>query len=1632
MKTIHVTAATTPEGNGQFRPKFGVDFPAYGAKGQDLKSMPAAIPGTFLDLISPKIPGKGRVRAAHTFKALSQVIGRAMVRDLYGALLPEDRKSDLDLSQTFSDQTLTELYNNVVPNLGKFIKVKRVDTGWEIQLPVMMTNLQTIFSLCMPQKKEYMADGELNLEGRKAMSRVAMYAIPTLAQLGWKFDKSKANFSMPAERIAKTFSGDFLNVNAFYAKYTNSFQLQMYSTAAMNNLFSDLSINSIKDIEATDDVALASFIGNALASNIVVRAVVILPDEEAPYYTQSAAKEIKAYQVLDFFYRWYKYAFTSKLDLPTFTHSFVSPIKKNEGFIPKPRTNKLGLVLTSKNYLMYVPNHAEVNKLHEYADAYERFSGTEEGYATIASKPSEDLKQQVQFQLVYVDWVNNKVLYTGETPNLMTIDLDNTYSCTNFTIASFLYSEIKPTGANGFTDYVLNLCQRNEAAFGDTQDVGNFMQGMDFGDLADKMRAVNPVAAENFMRKVNASTPLYAYINAVIDFLHDVHVGENKHYSKEIPKEFEYPIRAKDCTENAANPLLVPVGRWIKQTYSKVMKDPFAYINKCQRSPYVTMQSIANLIVWNEARNFQSYLDADKKEREVYITQDVLDPNYEAAFPNSGGLSGLQPHQNRVMNASRKLAKNVIVAVAAGGGKTIITITDVLRSLAEDWKKVRKEERAIKKCLVICPSYLMKDYVSEINYVSKGTINPIPFDTRVFAAYAGTEDTQYTGRRDYSNLKALVDNAPPNTIFITGYDTYSRSGNEVNVYGGELVYGNAHIDFMRSCQFDAVWMDESHFLKSAESGRAKAIELLISDIPYKRLLTGTIVPNTLVDLVRQVGFFNPGILGNEEDFRRTYSEGGDSTGAFVARQGAEQEIFRQLKNHVVFQNVQRKEWAALLPKMREEFVPAYLTENQRKVYDILVGEMLDEMQGDGEAKDAFKGSSGTDMTGENDEDIEHVFDKYERNLSAIESFLASPMAIPISEQYLIEDADKESPKGKEVLQILRRHLSNPTKYPGKIIIFCNTYASVEGIYKDFPPDIQHLTIKYSAETKTEDEAEFKTNPKKRIIIGISQSMETGLNLQIADTLIRIDNVWSPGRFEQGLARINRPDLKSDVDPRMATGLFMYYITVDRTIDVLKTARLTSKTVQVARFYNAGTTDYKYYENIGIDETGAPIQPMPISFENLRTGLSWNDLEKYVRAYGEYRNAEDLVFEDFRNRFPNIKRVPVKHTGLLKGSALLKRIPYTPGMQIFGARELGLVPYNEYKRKFIEKNGEDKWDPKNLPLHTAYGDGICNGEGKLVNVSLYQGGSVSLYSAVLFVITKKVTSTKEIREQLSDITNMEMVDIQLENYRISNRKSKAAQKELEKKLKESQRQLRSKRQQQEVINPNDVVRKDSRRKSEETPIAPADEQTNKIINLYLTLTNQLIALATSVDDPDVLISEFKHFGFQALPSYWFIELKTVAALDEFITKIDKLNSEEKIVLKDEYFYMLEGIEGEFKQGRSKLLKTTQKTQTDIGHFLIDRRRKISDPKEVRPLPMIVDGVLYICVDIRTHSPSAITAIKRIKVPGSQWELQDNTLAAFFTKKSDVLSTIKEIKANGYTIENENELKETYTNLRVLGK
>ena len=95
-----------------------------------------------------------------------------------------------------------------------------------------------------------------------------------------------------------------------------------------------------------------------METNYIVYANVFLPDEEAPYYFQQYSDEVKPSTVLDFFYRWYRYAFTTKIELPTFTHPISAPVKKNAAFTPRPRTNNLGLVLTNRNTLLYVPNDA--------------------------------------------------------------------------------------------------------------------------------------------------------------------------------------------------------------------------------------------------------------------------------------------------------------------------------------------------------------------------------------------------------------------------------------------------------------------------------------------------------------------------------------------------------------------------------------------------------------------------------------------------------------------------------------------------------------------------------------------------------------------------------------------------------------------------------------------------------------------------------------------------------------------------------------------------------------------------------------------------------------------------------------------------------------------------------------------------------------------------------------------------------------------------------------------------------------------------------------------------------------------------------------------------------------------------
>lgn len=1620
MQTLIARTPVTAADAGVLRPTFGVDFPAFGAKGADNKKMPASIPGTFLDLFTPETRAKKRDKYAFTLKAFTQAFGRALLRDITGAMLPDDKKADLVATEFFNDEELRKYYATTMPALAKLVRVQRQGNGWLLSLPILTINLNNMITRCM---KEYTDETPSYVAAQ--FNRIATYVLPTLKTLGWRFDSTAVNFDMPLNRVGSSFHGEFLQANQFLAKYAKKFNVEGKQKLPIIRTRNGDAATSLTEVPLGEQETLGAFVSGAMDAIFVARVDVFLPDEETSYYFQTPPEDVKPTNVLDFMYRWYKYAFTTKTELPTFTHPISSPAKKNVAFVPRPRTNNLGLVLTSRNTLMYVPEN--VDSLQEFEKNYTDSTQTEDGYYTVASKPSEELINAVTHKLLFVDWVGNKIMYTGETPNILILDLENTYKPTAASIIKRLMGELNYTMVSSF---IGSMSNGNRKVFGKEDTLSSFASSVEIGNMADILYSINRIAAQNFLRGFSASMPIEQYATAVISFMFDIHQGENKSYNVEvIPEAFNvYPVKAKDVVDSSQNPLYLPIARWLKETHDAVMKDPLHYINNCGASPATTLDRLGSLITWNQAVHFETIRNEDFQEREVYFTQDDLDPNYVPAFKNSEGVKSLLPHQAKVLNANRKIPKFSIIAVAAGGGKTIITIEDIMRAI---------EEGVVKRPLVDCPAYLMKDYVAEINYVSQGKTNVVVFDTAVFNSYSKTPETASTGVRDYTKLKALVDNAPPNTIFVTGYDVYARSGNQISVYGGELVYSNSHIEFMRSCHFDGVWLDESHFLKSAGANRAIATETLIAEIPYKRLLTGTIAPNSLVDLVRQVGYFNPDILGSEADFRQRYSEDGSDSGTFVAKQGAEYQIYRELKNQVVFQNVQRKEWAALLPPMVEYFVPAYLTPNQKKVYDVLLGELVDKMSADAEVKTLLKEEEENDL--EAADDIEYVFQNYEENLSAIESFLASPLSTPMSEEMLVNPEDKISPKGKEVIEIIQTHLANSQKYPGKIIVFCNTYASVEGIFREFPPEVQALTVRYHADTKTEDEAEFKTNPKKRIIIGISQSMETGLNLQIADTLIRVDNVWSPGRFEQGLARVNRPNLKdAGGDPRMKTGIHMYYIMVDRTIDILKVARLTSKTVQIAKFYNAGTPDYKYYEGIGLDANGTPLEPIRVSMENLRAGLTYaHDLEPYKTAYAEYRSAESKVFEKYREDHPELTKVNVKHTGLLKGSKLLTRIPYTPGMSIFAADQLGLVPYPTYKRQFIEKYGEEKWDPINLPVHTEYGEGLLTGvKASYIGVDLYAGGNVNLQPSVIFVITKKLTSTKEIRQTIADIVGLESVEIKLESFRLEQRKARKENQERKLQERELERQMRIAERQKrkdEKLQPLQVVKEDKRRKQDnvEDMLAPADDEDNNVINLYLSLTNSMLSLATSGDDPDANYRELKAYGFQLIRPYWYIELKQAAVMNAFIDKLDVLSQKGTIVIQDKYFYLLEDIYNEFKQGRSKLLQVSNKTQTDIGHFLLDRRRKITNPLEIRPMPMIVDGKLYICLDTATHNPAILQKVKRIQVPGVKWDLQDDALIAFFTKRSEVMQTIKEMKADGFTIENEAELKETYNQLKVRG-
>lgn len=1021
---------------------------------------------------------------------------------------------------------------------------------------------------------------------------------------------------------------------------------------------------------------------------------------------------------------------------------------------------------------------------------------------------------------------------------------------------------------------------------------------------------------------------------------------------------------------------------------------------------YAADAKLACLLSNRTYESVQKTIDEDRALRSKAINQGK-DPNFKLpALPYIAENRALVPHQVNVQNTLRESPDFALLPIAAGGGKTMVCVTEYLKLL---------QEGKIHRALIMCPSHLVSQYVTEFVYATKGKINVIPFvATTFFPPPRGTGLDQLT---------KLVNSAPINTVVVADYNLAKGPSRSQSIgYGTASSELFPIVDILRSFRFDCVWLDEAHYLKS-ESTTQRAVASLVSDIKMKRLMTGTLTPNVIQDIVRQMQLFDPGIFGSSSDFIQRYAE--DTRGSRITkyRAGALAEINSRIRDYVVVAGAKRKEWAAFLPPLKEVSYAVSFTSAQRKVYtDILsnaVEELIKQVENNPELRERLYDEQGNIR----EEAMQSLLGP---TFARLEIFTIAPMQDELGRELLHGD-DLKSPKIAKIIELLREHREENGGKNGKVIIFCNNLKSVDAIYDALPNDLRDQTIKYSADTKTENVAEFNTNPRKQFMVGVQQSMNTGLNLQVADFIIRTDTVWTPGEVEQGNSRIQRPNLKVK-EQRQAVKVA--WLVASGTIDVLKSAFLLAKMAQVRKLEESGNPLYDEFE---------PLPLFPIKMDTILEIAQLGDevMQSYFDNYASMKRIEHQDYANFKKEhpeylnaegLPNFHAIPVAPA--LPGSKLMYKLPYVPGMDIFNATELGLVRYDQYLiqqgfdsaylQKELESDGDEEEEDdtpstreltkaeiskvEGLWVHTEFGDGEIIGGSRLrIRIRLTSGEVVRPRKMASFIITRKSARHDELRTKVLKEVGEIPFDAPEPPASSARETTKAPTKLIRKGGK--------------VVNLKESVKE----------IEP-EEDTSMHVELHLTVANDFPGLIFyGADENKAAARALEAIGFTKPKPFYYAPIPTY---QQWLKQL--VGWEEKGFKFDKNCYLaLKQFVTNFKSMRKNAtslvgISTTSALRNFFRlEFLVNK-----DPKLLKPYPLVIDDVAMLALPAQGNLSSK-AAIQAYKAPGVKWRLDSGagTLSVYTTSLAVVDKNLRILQKQGFVITNLKELMKERRRFRL---
>jgi SNF2 family DNA or RNA helicase len=375
----------------------------------------------------------------------------------------------------------------------------------------------------------------------------------------------------------------------------------------------------------------------------------------------------------------------------------------------------------------------------------------------------------------------------------------------------------------------------------------------------------------------------------------------------------------------------------------------------------------------------------------------------------------------------------------------------------------------------------------------------------------------------FTNEKALVIQGLPDErenqykdenhfFFIINYETILRDHLAINKAG-----------------FDFLILDEAQRIKNFETKTASSIRRL--QFKHVLIITGTPIENRLIDIFSIVGAIDPYFFGPLWEFSYQHC------------------LFDPEKHNKIngYYNLQN---------LTKRLEPILIRREKRKVLDQLpnvqqinVPLNLSPLQADYHASYA-KG-------------IAQIIRKKfmtPYDLQKLQLLLAS-MRMVCDSTYLIDEETNESPKLEELKYILLEKL-DVANSDRKIIIFSEwvkVHKLIGYILRENNIGFAELNGNVPVKLRGELIKKFETNPHCKIFLS-TEAGGTGLNLQVADTLINFELPWNPSKKNQRIGRIDRLGQKSNkltifnfitrnsIEQQIASGLLVKQNLFDGVLD----------------------------------------------------------------------------------------------------------------------------------------------------------------------------------------------------------------------------------------------------------------------------------------------------------------------------------------------------------------------------------------------------------------------------------------------------------------------------------------------------